>query len=219
MNKTGISKYDNVINKIKLVQLKGICYHTTYQKNVKILSYSYYEFSKQITIIIESDSIQSIYCYDFELDEQLAKFTEKKTPKETFFDESEIEINLGEQKAWENKIQQKVQQVLIKQNEAVFERSIPKTPIPKRNFKPQRFTPSIYSLHIAIMADDKKNNIESLREHLFSAIRKLEKGEMKGDDASSMASLAQVIINSAKLQLDYKKMSDKLPNIKMLNES
>jgi RNA polymerase sigma-70 factor (ECF subfamily) len=68
------------------------------------------------------------------------------------------------------------------------------------------------------MSDNTENNISGLRNHLFDAIRKLEGGIMKADEAKAMASLAQTIINSAKLELDYKQMIEKQPNIKMLND-
>ncbi len=68
------------------------------------------------------------------------------------------------------------------------------------------------------MSDKTDNNISILRGHLFNAIQKLEAGTMKSDEAKAMASLAQTIINSAKLELDYKRMIEKQPDIKMLND-
>lgn len=67
------------------------------------------------------------------------------------------------------------------------------------------------------MSKPTENNITSLRNHLFEAIRKLEGGTMKPDEAKSMAQLAQTIINSAKLELDYKRMIEEQPIIPMLN--
>lgn len=67
------------------------------------------------------------------------------------------------------------------------------------------------------MSEETNKNISGLRDHLFSAIEKLEGGTMKADEAKAMASLAQTIINSAKLELDYKSMVEKNPDIKMLN--
>lgn len=71
-----------------------------------------------------------------------------------------------------------------------------------------------YSLQMSETTD---NNIAALRTHLFGAIVKLEGGIMKHEEAKAMASLAQTIINSAKLELDYKRMIEKTPDIKMLN--
>ncbi len=68
------------------------------------------------------------------------------------------------------------------------------------------------------MSEKTENNIGSLREHLFETLRKLEGGTMKADEAKAMASVAQTIINSAKLELDYKRLAEKNPQIKMLNE-
>lgn len=76
----------------------------------------------------------------------------------------------------------------------------------KRTFK--------YSLR---MSETTENNIETLRTKLFSAIEKLETGTMKHEEARAIASLAQTIINSAKLELEYKRMVEKAPDIKMLN--
>jgi len=84
-----------------------------------------------------------------------------------------------------------------------FNITIPKS---KRNYK--------YSLR---MSEVTENNIGTLRTKLFSAIEKLENGTMKHEEAKAMASLAQTVINSAKLELDYKRMVEKTPDIKMLN--
>lgn len=89
-----------------------------------------------------------------------------------------------------------------------------------RKFKPKNNVDSKqikykYTLKMSTTTD---NNIQGLRDHLFKAIEKLEGGTMKADEAKAMASLAQTIINSAKLELDYKRMIEKQPDIKMLND-
>lgn len=92
-----------------------------------------------------------------------------------------------------------------KQAKPIYE--IPNFDVPIEQYK--------YSLK---MSDKTDNNISGLRSHLFTAIQKLEGGTMKADEAKAMASLAQTIINSAKLELDYKRMIEKTPYIKMLND-
>ena len=72
-----------------------------------------------------------------------------------------------------------------------------------------------YSLQ---MSEKTETKIKELRQKLFSAIDKLESGTMKHEEAKAIASLAQTIINSTKLELDYKKMVEKTPNIEMLND-
>lgn len=51
------------------------------------------------------------------------------------------------------------------------------------------------------------NNLEKLRSHLFSAIDSLmdEKNPMEIDRAKAVSDVAQTIINSAKLEVDYMK--------------
>jgi hypothetical protein len=60
------------------------------------------------------------------------------------------------------------------------------------------------------MSEQTEDNLTGLRKHLFNAIRKLEGGTMKNEDAKAMAQVAQVIINSAKLEMEFKQLtSDK----------
>lgn len=67
------------------------------------------------------------------------------------------------------------------------------------------------------MSDHTDNNLTGLRNHLFEAIRKLEGGTMRAEEAKAMASLAQTIINSAKLEMEFKLLVSKSPEIKMIN--
>jgi len=58
-----------------------------------------------------------------------------------------------------------------------------------------------------------KNRIEDLRNHLFSVIEALtdETKPMDLDRAKAVADVAQVIINSAKVEVDFLKASADLP--------
>lgn len=47
------------------------------------------------------------------------------------------------------------------------------------------------------------NNIESLREHLFDALKGLKDGTVDIEKAKAMSEIAQTIINSAKVEVDY----------------
>ncbi len=67
------------------------------------------------------------------------------------------------------------------------------------------------------MSDSTQDNFTGMRKHLFEAIRKLEGGTMKSEDAKAMASLAQTIINSAKIEMEFKLLVNKSPDIKMIN--
>ena len=67
------------------------------------------------------------------------------------------------------------------------------------------------------MSDSTKNNIKGLQDHLFNAIKKLEGGTMNSEQAKAMAQLAQTIINSAKLEIDYKKMLSDTPSVPLLD--
>jgi hypothetical protein len=50
-----------------------------------------------------------------------------------------------------------------------------------------------------------RNKIEDLRNHLFETIEMLKEGDMEIDKAKTIADVAQVIINSAKIEVDYLK--------------
>lgn len=67
------------------------------------------------------------------------------------------------------------------------------------------------------MSEHTDNNLKGLRTHLFSAIRKLEGGTMKNEDAKAMAQVAQVIINSAKLEMEFKLLVTDKPKIDLLD--
>lgn len=69
---------------------------------------------------------------------------------------------------------------------------------------------------ITIMAET-KNNMGTLRDYLFSAIEAVKQNKMTTEQARSTAQLAQTIINSAKLELDYKKSNSKSPQLPMLD--
>jgi hypothetical protein len=66
------------------------------------------------------------------------------------------------------------------------------------------------------MSEHTDNNLKGLRSHLFSAIRKLEGGTMKNEDAKAMAQVAQVIINSAKLEMEFKLLVTDKPKIDLI---
>lgn len=46
-------------------------------------------------------------------------------------------------------------------------------------------------------------NIETLREHLFDALDSLKAGSMDVDKAKAVSEIAQTIINSAKVEVDF----------------
>lgn len=51
------------------------------------------------------------------------------------------------------------------------------------------------------------NNISDLRIHLFDALRGLKNGTINVEKARAMSEVAQVIVNSAKVEVDYIKSS------------
>lgn len=67
------------------------------------------------------------------------------------------------------------------------------------------------------MSEHTDNNLKGLRNHLFSAIKKLEGGTMKNEDAKAMAQVAQVIINSAKLEMEFKLLVTDKPKIDLID--
>jgi hypothetical protein len=67
------------------------------------------------------------------------------------------------------------------------------------------------------MSKQTDDNLTGLRTHLFNAIRKLEGGTMKNEEAKAMAQVAQVIINSAKLEMEFKQLTNDKPTINMID--
>lgn len=53
-----------------------------------------------------------------------------------------------------------------------------------------------------------RNKIQDLRNHLFEVIEKLQDGEMDIDCAKTIAEVAQVIVNSAKVEVDFMRLTD-----------
>jgi hypothetical protein len=51
-----------------------------------------------------------------------------------------------------------------------------------------------------------RNKIEDLRDHLFEIIEMLKENDMELDKAKAIADIAQVIINSAKVEVDFIKV-------------
>lgn len=51
------------------------------------------------------------------------------------------------------------------------------------------------------------NTIKELREHLFDALRGLKDGSMNIETAEAMSTVSQTIINSAKMEVDYMKVT------------
>ena len=60
-----------------------------------------------------------------------------------------------------------------------------------------------------------RNKIEDLRNHLFETIEKLKDGDkgMDMEKAQTIANVAQVIVNSAKVEVDYMRAQDKVNGI------
>ena len=51
-----------------------------------------------------------------------------------------------------------------------------------------------------------RNKIEDLRDHLFEIIEMLKENDMELDKAKAIADISQVIVNSAKVEVDFIKV-------------
>lgn len=51
-----------------------------------------------------------------------------------------------------------------------------------------------------------RNKIEDLKDHLFEIIEMLKENDMELDKAKAIADIAQVIVNSAKVEVDFIKV-------------
>lgn len=56
-------------------------------------------------------------------------------------------------------------------------------------------------------------SIQALRTKLLNTIDKVQSGEMKADDAKAISMLGQVIVNSAKAEIDYARFSGEKTNL------
>jgi len=83
-------------------------------------------------------------------------------------------------------------------------------------------TTKVYNNNFKItlyMSEPAENNLSELRNHLFESLRKISTGAMKHEDAKAVASLSQTVINSIKVELEYKMFAKKQPEIKMLEST
>ena len=55
-----------------------------------------------------------------------------------------------------------------------------------------------------------RNKIEDLRDHLFEIIEMVKEGDMELEKAKAIADIAQVIINSAKVEIDFIKATGRI---------
>lgn len=55
-----------------------------------------------------------------------------------------------------------------------------------------------------------KNKISDLRDHLFESIERLKDGDMDVPTAKAISDVAQTIINSAKLELQFEEQTQQL---------
>ena len=64
--------------------------------------------------------------------------------------------------------------------------------------------------------------LSDLREHLFDTIEKLKNNQIPIDDAKAICQVAQVIVNTARTEIDFLKLHDGIPaqsEFLSLNES
>jgi len=70
---------------------------------------------------------------------------------------------------------------------------------------------------IPMEEERKDNNLKELRVLLFDAIRNLKSQKITTDEAKTMSLVAQTIINSAKLEMEYKMLSKEDREVKFLD--
>lgn len=63
------------------------------------------------------------------------------------------------------------------------------------------------------------NNVNDLREHLFAALKGLKDGTVNIDQAKAMSEVAQVIINSAKVEVEFAKATGATTTTGFLGEA
>ena len=69
-----------------------------------------------------------------------------------------------------------------------------------------------------IMEEEKKdNNLKELRILLFDAIRNLKNQKITTEEAKTMSLVAQTIINSAKIEMEYKMLAKEDREVKFLD--
>jgi len=95
--------------------------------------------------------------------------------------------------------------------------SINKTELkPNETYKPL-IEKAITNIKPLQMSENTQDNFTGMRKHLFEAMRKIEGGTMKAEDAKAMAQIAQTIINSAKAEMEFKLLIDKAPKTNLID--
>jgi hypothetical protein len=64
----------------------------------------------------------------------------------------------------------------------------------------------------------KIKNINQLREHAIETLERLEKGKIDCTEAGVTAKLYESVIASVKIELEYNRMTDKIPNIAFIED-
>ena len=98
----------------------------------------------------------------------------------------------------------------------------PKKDLTDKFVLPQQKTESVAILEkpkpVIIMEESKSTRtVHSLREHLFDAMTAVKSKEITAEQGRAMAQIAQTIINSAKIELEYKKAISEKPSVPLLN--
>jgi hypothetical protein len=181
-------------------------FNNKYGNNAYISNYCYYNGTEQISIYVKagygaSEKVTNVVISEHDLDDwikefmnvsELSKTKEKKELKLVFISSKELETDVDVNC---NKVE------LLKENKLMEE-----------NEKNEEVLESG-----EVKESEIKDDFDSMRRLLFESMRMVKQGQLDVEKAKSISSMAQTIINSVKVEIDFLKLTGSNDKPKMIN--
>jgi hypothetical protein len=180
-------------------------FNNKYGNNAHISNYCYYNGTEQISIYVKSgygagEKVTNVVISEHDLDDWIKEFMnvsevdkseEKKELKLVFVSSKELEKDLDKSC---NKVEL-TKGVLLKENKKM-----------KENEESEE-----------VKESEQKDDFDSMRKLLFESMRMVKNGELDVEKAKSISSMAQTIINSVKVEIDFLKLTGSNDKPKMIS--
>lgn len=181
-------------------------FNNKYGNNAYISSYCYYNGTEQISIYVKtgygaSEKVTNVVISEHDLDDWLKEFMsvssvsevskteEKKELKLVFISSKELETDVDVNC---NKVELLKENKQMEENEEVLESG-------------------------EVKESEIKDDFDSMRRLLFESMRMVKKGQLDVEKAKSISSMAQTIINSVKVEIDFLKLTGSNDKPKMIS--
>jgi len=183
--------------------------------DVTITSAKYNNMENQVSIVLSYEQSgvtkkKQLLFHDSEIDNKLLDF-DYSSKSEFVYPESNGKEGSPILKEW---IAEKEKQGIADDNEKKFlNNQLTQDEISQlKNNKME--TNGEIKLKIDLPPEENKTlyNIQTLRKHLFDMVTSLQNGTANAETAKAMASVAQTILNSAKIEMEYKKLIETSDN-------